>query len=120
MDDRGVAFLTRFVEESDAIEGIANEPNSVRAQLLRAYPFGHVGALVMLHDAARMRLWQMTEVPGSIGGTSWCIHSPTAMVAAVVPWCTICTAGPDWSRSCSRMKTGTKPITRVLMSQGPA
>ncbi len=62
MDDREVDFLARFVEESNAIEGIANEPNSARTQLLRAYPFGHVGVLVMLHDAARMRMRQMTEV----------------------------------------------------------
>lgn len=62
MDDREVDFLTRFVEESDAIESIDNTPSDIARQLdeeRNPKRIGHAGALLRLRDyatAVRVRL----------------------------------------------------------------
>ncbi len=52
MDEVLAEFLTRFIVESDAIEGIENDAERVHARLLLDSPVGHVGALRMLHELA--------------------------------------------------------------------
>lgn len=58
MNDREVAFLARFVEESDAIERIKNAPGAIAFQLRVAnnpHRVGHAGALVRLHEYVENR-----------------------------------------------------------------
>lgn len=45
-------FLARFICESDAIEGITDDPSLVRVQLRERYARGHVGALLRLKECA--------------------------------------------------------------------
>ncbi|HXK36721.1 MAG TPA: Fic family protein [Candidatus Paceibacterota bacterium] len=58
MEVQEVAFLARFVVESDAIEGIRNDPAEVRRRIEqrsrddRSIPRGHLGAILMLRSAA--------------------------------------------------------------------
>jgi Fic family protein len=50
-----IQFLTRFICESDLIEGIYAHPSLVQAQLEDGYGVGHVGALLLLHSLAERR-----------------------------------------------------------------
>ena len=56
MDEREADFLTRFLVESDAIEGIRNDPDEVRQHFERGaprgpgVPIGHPGALLFLRS----------------------------------------------------------------------
>lgn len=58
MDDREIDFLTRFIIESDAIEGIEDDEDLVRwhvrtgRPMYLGWPAGHVGALISLRWAA--------------------------------------------------------------------
>lgn len=47
-----IGFLVRFICESDAIEGIMDNPAIVRSQLQRTYGRGHVGAILRLNESA--------------------------------------------------------------------
>jgi len=47
-----VEFLVRFICESDAIEGIADDQSLVRTQIEQKYTRGHVGALLLLREHA--------------------------------------------------------------------
>lgn len=57
MHDEEVDFLVRFVMESDAIEGIRNDPDEVRRHIEHGMrrdsvvPMGHVGALLYLRSS---------------------------------------------------------------------
>jgi len=76
LDKQEVEFLTRFVLESDAIEGIRNDPDEVRRHVERgcpnnqSIPEGHAGAVLMLRNAsgpldeALVKLVQRTIVDG--------------------------------------------------------
>lgn len=55
MDEEELAFLTRFITESDAIEGIVDYSVTVRRQLLEHYQLGHVGAILLLRERPHMR-----------------------------------------------------------------
>lgn len=60
MNKKEVAFLTRFVLESDAIEGLGDNRNAVYAQLSCGKPFlkgvaGHVSAVLVARNAADRR-----------------------------------------------------------------
>lgn len=64
MNDREVAFLTRFVEESDAIESIENAPGEITRQLdeeHNSHRMGHAGALLRLRDYATVVRIQLSE-----------------------------------------------------------
>lgn len=51
-----IGFLVRFICESDAIEGICDDPALVRAQLIKPRASGHVGALLHLDACAARRI----------------------------------------------------------------
>ncbi len=48
MEDREVLFLTQFIVESEAIEGIVTDPDDVKTQILDLHQAGHVGAILTL------------------------------------------------------------------------
>ena len=52
MNPTEVEFLVRFICESDAIEGIADDQSLVRTQIEQKYTRGHVGALLLLREHA--------------------------------------------------------------------
>ncbi|MBI1999094.1 MAG: Fic family protein [Parcubacteria group bacterium] len=55
MSGKRIDFFTRFIVESDALEGIQADPGLVRSQLEKKYQKGHVGALLFLEMAAEKR-----------------------------------------------------------------
>lgn len=55
MNKKKTEFLTRFIVESDAIEGIHADPELVGAQLKEGYLEGHVGAMLLLETATQKR-----------------------------------------------------------------
>ena len=64
MDNREIAFLTRFVVESDAIESIRNAPGAVAWQLDEEHNpqrIGHAGALLRMGDYATVTRMALTE-----------------------------------------------------------
>ena len=48
MDEKLIKFLTNFIVESDAIEGIEADPSLVKTQLEKRVENGHVGAILLL------------------------------------------------------------------------
>ena len=56
-------FITRFVFESDAIEGIANDLDLLKKQTKEgnAYIQGHLAALITLDHLAKNKSWPLTE-----------------------------------------------------------
>ena len=55
MDEKLIKFLTNFIVESDAIEGIRANPQLVKTQLEKHIDSGHVGALLFLETLAQNR-----------------------------------------------------------------
>ncbi len=55
MNTQEIEFLVRFVCESDAIEGIVDDPKLVRAQFEEELSRGHVGALLLLDECASQK-----------------------------------------------------------------
>lgn len=49
-------FLVRLICESDAIEGIIDDPEVVRAQIMSRHARGHVGALLLLREHALQKV----------------------------------------------------------------
>ncbi|TSC64563.1 MAG: filamentation induced by cAMP protein fic [Parcubacteria group bacterium Gr01-1014_91] len=50
MNPEEAEFLVSFICESDAIEGIDDDPSLVRAQIEQKHARGHVGALLLLRE----------------------------------------------------------------------
>jgi Fic family protein len=64
MNKQELDFLTRFVEESDGIEGIGNIPSALRRQFDEEHNpkrTGHAGALLRLRDYAMITRTPLTE-----------------------------------------------------------
>src|SRR3989344_6893916 len=61
LDTKSIQFLTKFIVESDAIEGIQADSEPINAQLELGMQYGHVGALLLLEQQSQEKKETVTK-----------------------------------------------------------